>query len=340
LGDSFPLEFFISLKLGAARLRYTFHDKGYISYIEELDSPTHLSTHFLVYFAHHNTTTTMPFRDILKKKEKDEVKEAPVQVDEQPVFTFMRSDTHTQEIISPPTFSSLESASSNPHSFTDGNSESKTSRLFKGRSRSNSNASTASAASRASDGRRTRPATSKRLSERLHLRKAEASESVPEDLPEIVVPDGEEEIGTGVESQWERRATMLARKNEQSRSRPGTPSVPAVDLTTFNNMTVSGSPGGSDTGVVLTKATDDNIQEAIKLHEAGELEKSTGMFGRLADPNGQNNALSQVLYGLALRYVNWPPSCNLYHSNRPQRAKVSFHSCLDILRGMISDTSL
>jgi hypothetical protein len=34
-----------------------------------------------------------------------------------------------------------------------------------------------------------------------------------------------------------------------------------------------------------------------------ELEKSTDMFRRLADPNGANNALSQVLYGLALRYV-------------------------------------
>lgn len=27
------------------------------------------------------------------------------------------------------------------------------------------------------------------------------------------------------------------------------------------------------------------------------------MFGRLADPRGANNALSQVLYGLALRSV-------------------------------------
>jgi hypothetical protein len=32
-----------------------------------------------------------------------------------------------------------------------------------------------------------------------------------------------------------------------------------------------------------------------------ELVKSTTMFGRLADPDGENNALSQVLYGLALR---------------------------------------
>lgn len=63
----------------------------------------------------------------------------------------------------------------------------------------------------------------------------------------------------------------------------------------------------------------ENIQEAIRLHEKGskciqtnisrtralighqDLEASTGMFGRLADPNTHNNALSQVLYGLALR---------------------------------------
>ena len=38
------------------------------------------------------------------------------------------------------------------------------------------------------------------------------------------------------------------------------------------------------------------------MHETGELTKATEMFGRLGDPNGANNALSQVLYGLALRH--------------------------------------
>lgn len=55
-------------------------------------------------------------------------------------------------------------------------------------------------------------------------------------------------------------------------------------------------------GVVGDKRADDNIQEAIRLHEEGSLEEATRMFGRLADPGGENNALSQVLYGLALRY--------------------------------------
>ena len=38
------------------------------------------------------------------------------------------------------------------------------------------------------------------------------------------------------------------------------------------------------------------------MHQIGELSLSSAMFGRLGDPNGQNNALAQVLYGLALRH--------------------------------------
>ena len=34
-----------------------------------------------------------------------------------------------------------------------------------------------------------------------------------------------------------------------------------------------------------------------------DLERSTAMFGQLANPSGANDALSQVLYGLALRSV-------------------------------------
>lgn len=39
----------------------------------------------------------------------------------------------------------------------------------------------------------------------------------------------------------------------------------------------------------------------LTLNSSTELEQSTQMFGILADPNGANNALGQVLYGLALR---------------------------------------
>ena len=58
---------------------------------------------------------------------------------------------------------------------------------------------------------------------------------------------------------------------------------------------------GSKEGIVGSPKVDDNIQEAIRLHEEGSLEEATNMFARLADPMGQNNAMSQVLYGLALR---------------------------------------
>ncbi|KAG4437687.1 hypothetical protein IFR05_006849 [Cadophora sp. M221] len=242
----------------------------------------------------------MPLRDILKKKEKVEQQRdapsptpAPAPDFEPPTFTFMRSDTHTQEIISPPTFSSQDSSS--PPSFIDGPSESKTSRLFKGRSRSASINSQASASSSKS-----KNANPKRLSQRLHLRKSEpTSESVPSNLPEIRVPEGED--GEARESQWEKRATMLARKNEETRSRPTTPmGGSATDLGSFQDLNISG--GSREKAVVSTKQADDNIQEAIRLHEASELETSTKMFGRLADPNGENNALSQVMYGLALRH--------------------------------------
>ncbi|TVY92613.1 hypothetical protein LAWI1_G003207, partial [Lachnellula willkommii] len=83
----------------------------------------------------------MPFKDILKKKEKLTDAHAPPSAPavrepsfETPEFTFMRSDTYTQEIISPPTFSSADSRPSVADR-KDGDAESRTSGMFKGRSR-------------------------------------------------------------------------------------------------------------------------------------------------------------------------------------------------------------
>jgi hypothetical protein len=236
----------------------------------------------------------MPLRDFLKKKEKTASSDVPTAPEKAtpaapPEFTFMRSDTHTQEIISPPSFGSEEEIAPS----ADGHNEPRSSKLF-GRNRSASNTSAVSATS----GDSSKPknaSSSKRLSQRLHLRKSDVSSvSVPDDLPEIEV---EEEAGGGVESQWEKRATILAKQNENSRSRPATPNGAAPE-SAFSNLSLE---HGKEKGIALTKQVDDNIQEAIRLHEAGDLERSTRMFGRLADPNGDNNALSQVLYGLALR---------------------------------------
>jgi len=100
-----------------------------------------------------------------------------------------------------------------------------------------------------------------------------ASFHVPQDLPDI--PDSTADR----EAAWEKRATLLV---------GGSGSSGPV------------ARGRSDS--VASQVDDENIQEAIRLHEASQYERSTAMFGRLADPNGPNNPLSQVLYGLALRH--------------------------------------
>ncbi|KAL2109325.1 hypothetical protein VUR80DRAFT_2581 [Thermomyces stellatus] len=103
----------------------------------------------------------------------------------------------------------------------------------------------------------------------LHRREP-TSENLPADLPQI-------ENGEGHDDEWEARAMMLAR------SRPGSAQgAPPTERAPAN--------------------VDEDIQEAIRLHEEGNLEASTRLFGRLADPKGANNSLSQVLYGLALRH--------------------------------------
>ncbi|OTA58415.1 HCP-like protein [Hypoxylon sp. EC38] len=132
------------------------------------------------------------------------------------------------------------------------------------------------------------------------------------------------------EGQWEKRATILAEANERGQRRSRSPSVashktpsssspPSYRFYDEVDGSGSGGGGGGNGGygngggqgqgqikttppVVSSKEIDDMIQEAIRLHEEGELDQSTRLFGRLADPQGANNPLSQVLYGLALRH--------------------------------------
>ncbi|KAI4242849.1 MAG: hypothetical protein L6R42_010890 [Xanthoria sp. 1 TBL-2021] len=162
----------------------------------------------------------MTLRDLLKKKEKirddtGEKKEpAPSQDSPPPQVTFMRTDSNTQELISPPTFAEDQnSQATTPH-------EKKRFSRF----RSSSNASAKSTTSNASE---------KRLSSRLHLGSHSRSSSVgsvniPSDLPAISDEVGESEEK---EAQWENRATILAQENpvvKQSRSREN--SVPNSSL--------------------------------------------------------------------------------------------------------------
>ncbi|KAK4181204.1 hypothetical protein QBC36DRAFT_122335 [Triangularia setosa] len=228
----------------------------------------------------------MGLRDKFRKKEEGS---------STPDFTFVRSDTHSAEVIQPP---GEPTGVDSGMYLSPGAQSPQKSRRSLDVFRSNRSRS-ASASSNQSGGH-------KRLSQRLHLSRSPASsEIVPQDLPEIVVPDGGVEDKEGTESQWEKRATLLARENEKHRSRPGTPdhgSTPPT-LPQLRLGDASGDEGPDPrVKVVSSKAIDEDIQEAIRLHEAGKLEESTALFGRLADPKGANNPLSQVLYGLALRH--------------------------------------
>ncbi|KAK4127084.1 hypothetical protein N657DRAFT_190675 [Parathielavia appendiculata] len=231
----------------------------------------------------------MGLRDKLRKKP-DSDAEAGAGTSN-PEFTFIRTDTHSVEVIHPPSADGHRE----PGQFLSADLASDTKQrrsldVFRsGRSRS------ASASSNKSAGH-------KRLSQRLHLsRSPSSSENVPQDLPEI----GPDEDKDGAESQWEKRATLLARENEKNRSRPGTPvhgfAPPIIPQLRLGDSPRDGSPALQDKAV-SSKEIDENIQEAIRLHEEGRLEESTALFGKLADPKGANNPLSQVLYGLALRH--------------------------------------
>ncbi|KAL2129843.1 hypothetical protein VTI74DRAFT_7209 [Chaetomium olivicolor] len=239
----------------------------------------------------------MGLRDKFRKKQDSEDEATPGP--SAPEFTFIRTDTHSAEVIYPPTPGGGQQRDQGQFLAADHKSANHKSRHSLDVFRSGRSRSTSESSHKSSSGAR-------RLSQRLHLsRSPVSSENVPQDLPEIIVPEGGEEDKEGTESQWEKRATILARENEKNRSRPGTPvhgsAPPAIPDLRLGESSGDG-PSGSQAKIVSSKAIDEDIQEAIRLHEEGRLEESTALFGRLADPKGANNPLSQVLYGLALRH--------------------------------------
>lgn len=260
----------------------------------------------------------MGIRDILRKKDQlgdhGPVQEQAVRDLSGPQFTFIRSDTFGQERIEPPSF---PPDYSDHHLSASPEPSSRRSRLSldvfrSGRSRS---ASVSSQASNSGGGGaatlgvggadEAEKKRSRRLSERLHIARApESSENVPQNLPEIRVPGDDPADKDAAESQWEQRATMLAGQNDIARSRPTTPDGGGGGGAVSSSSPGYGEPGSrsrSNSRVTSSQQTDQMIQEAIQLHESGDLGKSTQLFKQLADPNGANNTLSQVLYGLALR---------------------------------------
>ncbi|KAI9894168.1 MAG: hypothetical protein M1814_004022 [Vezdaea aestivalis] len=231
----------------------------------------------------------MPLKDLLKKKDKvQDAKPLPTQHEAASDFTFMRTDTNTQQIFDPPTLGGV--APSNPPPTTEEASPGKR----KSRLRAFSSASTSSVGKTEKSERR--------LSERLHFRShsrttSSGSVNLPSDLPNI--SDGTANpTDDETQANWEKRATLLAKTNPTGKQIVAQEAACPKSRggTGLGQRSRSRSPSVSDPG------GDTNIQEAIRLHEAGDLKRSTEMFGRLADPTGANNALSQVLYGLALRH--------------------------------------
>ncbi|KAL6168172.1 hypothetical protein ACJQWK_05829 [Exserohilum turcicum] len=233
----------------------------------------------------------MTLKDLLKKKDKirDEATTPTSPTGATlspnvPSFQFVRTTTTSRETIEPPSFPgdpAHESPLLSPEP-----------RGKFGRFRSRSNASSQGSTSGGEQPREKRGDIFqfKRSSSR-------SSANVPDNLPEVGgdgVARTEEE-----EARWEKRATVLVTAGLQHAS--SQPTTPRHEPMSPTSQGPSPSPR-SCSATVGAPADEETIQKAIRLHEDGDLEASTSLFGRLAEPTGPNNALAQVLYGLALRH--------------------------------------
>lgn len=221
----------------------------------------------------------MTLKGLLKKKDKirgvsDAPEKGPTLSPDVPEFQFFRTTTTTRESIEPPNFPGdpLRQAYLAPEAPRNG---------LKSRFRRHSNAGQENDRSKSDGGHK------------IHFgrNRSASSVNVPQNLPEVGgdgVARNEED-----EARWEKRATVLVEGNTVLRNGGSTPTIE------LNSSLGSNDQDGQDPNAAPTDA---EIQEAIHLHEDGDLPKSTEIFRKLADPSGANNALSQVLYGLALRH--------------------------------------
>ncbi|KJK61970.1 Sel1 repeat [Aspergillus parasiticus SU-1] len=258
----------------------------------------------------------MPLREILHKK--DRINDTSGQYAAgvpsaflSPVPQIIRSDTTSHEVVTPPIYDG-DDVYHHQNTHLEVSPPSSSSRRRSLNPFSRSRAPSESLGSPPSQPRE------RRLSQLLHRDRRHStatSTNIPSNLPQINNEKGDEQER---EAQWEKRATVLVQRNPNLGS-PLSPTSPGFGRNSIESRSRSSSRSG-----LSDPQGDVNIQEAIRLHEAGgrgktiieilgdmyiltqvtlaELEKSTEMFRRLADPNGANNALSQVLYGLALRH--------------------------------------
>ena len=181
----------------------------------------------------------MTLKDILRKrdkiKESQPPKSSPPRDDppDVPEFTFLRTDTNTQEIIYPPSLDGDQAIPPPPFPVKESpHLQSRPSRF-----RSHSHVSASSAES--SHGER-------RLSQRLHLRSrsrasSASSVNVPTGLPTI---GDDRQGGEENEAQWEKRATILAKGNPNIRvaAHPDAPVTAATVVLDLEREEQSGEP--------------------------------------------------------------------------------------------------
>ena len=262
----------------------------------------------------------MPLRDVLKKRSNIQgdatstrstsSNSLPNLPNPVPEFTFMRTTTHEQEVIIPPSYPGddfFQTPEQVPAEKKRRNIFRKSSSNFVSPLSNNTTLPSHSEEKEPPAALPVRPKNERKLSERLHfgrsrgLSKSESSNHLPTDLGDapqntpapMDPPDAKGRVKETEspenkmkrEAQWEKRATMMALKN------------PILD----GERSESGEKKAHRRSTSLEEGEAD-IQEAIRLHEEGDLEHSTQIFGKLADPNGANNPLCQVLYGLALRH--------------------------------------
>ena len=228
----------------------------------------------------------MPLRDLLKKKDRlDHDQDTPLSppLPQANDFTFIRTDTHTEEYIKPPAFDADQDTS-----VAEPKSPSPTRRSF-GRFRKS-----VSPVPSPEKGKKEHRRLSQRLRPNKDRSASNSSVNLPPDLPAIEDAYSDSGDRQDKEARWEERATMLASKS---------PVVPPKALVgEMDNLNLS--PGGQSPARPRSISINDpdsdlDIQKAIQLHETGELEQATEMFRRLAE---SGNVLSQVLYGLSLRH--------------------------------------
>ena len=275
----------------------------------------------------------MPLRDLLKKKERldAEPQRSPPSSEQQtltppiPEFTFVRTTTNDREFITPPTYPEDNLPDPNnptlsPRDKSSGRTRRLSNLLHRPKQSQASGEVPVGAPSPPSPalGSPEKPKKEKRRSSALNIKRNRSStgpsEHVPENLPDApltvtITPDtddveAEKEKQTQAEARWEKRATLLAETEGRSRSR-SISSVGSDRPATDTPPRIDGTNGASRPGMtrkVSDQQGDVDIQQAIRLHDNGQLEQATQMFKQLANPNGINNALGQVLYGLALQH--------------------------------------